>query len=89
MLWLHLARSGIHFGKHSAEELSDIANHWHIKESKSEAWPGEETRHLDVSIPKVRTQKSTQRKSTQRNLKKPKKPSAHKRTHTETPHKGN
>ena len=53
MLWLHLARSGKHYGKHTAEELFEICSNWPIKVGNSELWQQEEKRHIDDFLPQT------------------------------------
>ena len=45
MLWLHLARSGKHYGKHTAEDLYHLVMEAPIKETMSDVWLTEENRH--------------------------------------------
>ena len=54
MLWIHFARSGKHYGKHTAEDLYALVMGAPIKESQSEVWMEPETRHVDfMGIPKT------------------------------------
>ena len=47
-LKLHLARSGKHYGKHTAEDLYQLVMEAPIKETQSEVWMEAETRHVDL-----------------------------------------
>ena len=53
MLWLHLARSGKHYGKHSAEELYEICQNWPIKQVNTARWENEDDRHLEDLLPQT------------------------------------
>ena len=44
MLWLHLARSGKHYGKHTVEDLYQLVMEAPIKETQSDVWLDEGTR---------------------------------------------
>jgi hypothetical protein len=51
MLWLHLARSGKHYGQNTAEELYEICNNWPVKECMTDMWEKEDERHLNDFLP--------------------------------------